>query len=302
MPKDALSQSPNLKDSIAEFLLDRQIRRVSAGTLGWHKRALGKWSAYCGSITVSHPTQVTPTILRQYIAKLQEAHNAGGVSNLYRSVRTYLLWYETEYTPAGWHSPTRKVKVSTGEDDALDPISLDHFGALIATCERKTFAGCRDRAILYVLLDTGVRRQELCDLEVRDVDIATGAISVRRGKGGKARTVFLGVNSRRVLMQYLRYHKRLTDALWTTDAGAPLTNDGIRTMVRRRARIAQIPEPGLHSFRRAFALNFLRNGGDVLSLQRLLGHASLDIINRYVKLITADIAAAHMAYGVVDRL
>lgn len=302
MPKIKINPLPNLKDSIAEFLLDRQVRRVSPRTIEWHTYALGKWLRYCEGHGVSHPTSVTSAFLRAYVFDLQSNHKQSGVSSIYRSLRTYLLWYEEEFQPRGWQSPTRKVKVGKGDDDILDPIPLSDFAALIATCQRRTYTGDRDRAILYTLLDTGIRRQELADLHLTDVNLTTGALTIRRGKGGDPRTVYLGANSRRTMMQYLRIRNQQSQALWLTDDGEPLTNSGIRQILRRRADRAKIPEPGLHSFRRAFALNFLRNGGDVLSLQRLLGHASLDIINRYVKMLNADVAAAHKAHGVVDNL
>jgi site-specific recombinase XerD len=247
---------------------------------------------------------VSPRLLRQFVAQLEESgHNPGGVFSIYRSVRTFLLWCEDEYEPPGWKSPTRKVKVGRGDPEASEPLSLEDFAALVATCKRRTFNGERDRAILYTLLDTGIRRQELADLHSEDFNPATGSILIRSGKGGKSRTVFLGATSRRAVMQYQRLRADMpSPALWLSSSGAPLRNDALRSLIRRRAIEAGVTPPGLHAFRRAFAINFLRNGGDVLTLQRLLGHSTLAIINRYVKFATADIAAAHAAHGVVDRL
>jgi site-specific recombinase XerD len=213
-----------------------------------------------------------------------------------------LIWYANEYEPVGWDSPTDKIRVGRGDTEPLDPISLKDFAKLIATCQRHTFAGERDRAILYVLLDTGVRRQELADLTLEDLNSNSGAILIRSGKGGKSRIVYLGTTSRRAVSHYLKLRHSYTQKLWVSADGTPLKNDAIHSLVRRRAKDAGIDPPGLHSFRRAFAINYLRNGGDVLTLQRLLGHSTLDIINRYVKFATTDIAAAHAAHGVVDRL
>ena len=165
------------------------------------------------------------------------------------------------------------------------------------------------------LLDTGVRHQELASLSITDINIDDGSVLIREGKGGKSRSVFVGLKARRALSNYLRYRdspllrglrKRNgdaePDALWLTDEGAPLTKSGIRQIVARRARQAGLPEPGLHEFRRAFAINCLRNGMDVITLQRLLGHSTLAIINRYLKLLSDDLRVAHGKYGVVDRL
>lgn len=116
--------------------------------------------------------------------------------------------------------------------------------------------------------------------------------------------VFIGAKTRRALLTYYRhYSKRVDDApLWITDEGGALTRSGIRQIVRRRAVAAGIDEPGLHEFRRAFAINYLRNGGDIITLQRLLGHSSLVIINRYLDLLDDDLKAAIAKHGVVDKL
>jgi site-specific recombinase XerD len=69
---------------------------------------------------------------------------------------------------------------------------------------------------------------------------------------------------------------------WLTDEGERLTYWGLNEVIRRRAKAAKVQKPGLHDFRRAFALNFLRNGGDIFTLQRLLGHADLQVLRRYL--------------------
>jgi site-specific recombinase XerD len=214
-----------------------------------------------------------------------------------------------------WRNPARKVKVCLPKIEALDPISLDDFNKLLAVCERKTLAGERDRALLMLLLDTGARKAEVTALTLDDIDLATGSVQIRKGKGGKARTVFIGATARRAMLAYLRQREAFlaylartnktkpTEALWVGSLdGKKLNQDGIRQILRRRAGDAGIPEPSPHSFRRAFALNSLRNGMNILALQRLLGHADLSVINRYVKLLDGDLRSAHEEHGVVDSL
>ena len=87
-----------------------------------------------------------------------------------------------------------------------------------------------------------------------------------------------------------------------TRDGGRLTYAGLRQVVRRRAEKAGIPEPGLHAFRRAFCLACLRNGMDLVSLQRLMGHADLSLLRRYADQSADDLHAAHARAGPVDRL
>jgi integrase/recombinase XerD len=105
-------------------------------------------------------------------------------------------------------------------------------------------------------------------------------------------------------MRYLRYRSVNSDTepLWVTVEGKRLTYGGLRHIVERRARRAGVKMPGLHSFRRAFALACLRGGVDLISLQRLMGHSDLSVLQRYLAQVEGDLQAAHAKGGPVDRL
>jgi len=101
---------------------------------------------------------------------------------------------------------------------SLDPVPLPDLKMMLGTCERRTLAGDRDRAILMCLLDTGCRASEFVALELSDVNLNTGSVIVRKGKGGRVRVTFLGNRARRELMRYLRYRgeAKTGDPLWVT--------------------------------------------------------------------------------------
>lgn len=311
-------QPPNvvLGSDMRDFLLDRRVKGVAPKTLALYESALGNFQTYLTESAVARTVDITARVLRHYLVWLEEAgHNTGGVSHIYRQVRAYLRWCADEYNLPQIADAIRKVPGPTPSTDPLDPIPLEHFSMMLAQCTPHTYTGDRDKALLLVLLDTGIRHQELTNLTVGDINLDTGSVLIREGKGGKSRTVFVGAKARRALHTYLRQREQPlfaylrkrygmgdTDALWLTDEGTPLTKSGIRQIVARRAQQAGVPEPGLHEFRRAFAINSLRNGMDVITLQRLLGHSTLAVINRYLKLLDDDLRTAHHKYGVVDRL
>ena len=102
------------------------------------------------------------------------------------------------------------------------------------------------------------------------------------------------------MRKYLRTRGDNSEALWITQHGERLTYWGLRQIIRRRADSGNVKPPSLHSFRRAFALNMLRAGVDIYSLQKLMGHADLQMLNRYLAQSTEDIAAAHRIGSPVD--
>jgi integrase/recombinase XerD len=285
-----------LDRTIGEFVVDRQARNLAPKTLQWYTHSLRIFRNYAVENEITSTEAITPHLVRRFLLYLSECvHNAGGVHNIFGALKAYLRWYVDEYAPPNWQNPLNKVKTPKRPQEPLQPIALDDIRALLDTCPQRTLAGDRDRAMILFLLDTGVRHQELVDLSVGDVDLQTGSVLVRCGKGRKPRTVFIGAKIRRALHRYLHHRTDVTDdaPLWMTLQGERLTRGGIREIIRRRAKAAGIKDPAMHTFRRAFAINSLRNGMDLISLQRLMGHTSLVIINKYLALVDDDLRAAH---------
>ena len=137
---------------------------------------------------------------------------------------------------------------------------------------------------------------------------AAKATQPKLGPGGAGdsehRKVMIGAKTRRAIHHYLDARSGVSPhtPLWATAQDHRLTYAGLRQIVRRHAEKADIPEPGLHAFRRTFALSCLRNGMDVFSLQRLMGHADLTILRRYLAETEEDLRAAHEKAGPVDKL
>ena len=120
-------------------------------------------------------------------------------------------------------------------------------------------------------------------------------------KWGRARVVFVGRICRKAIHKYLARRRDKDCHLWVTINGDPMTKTSLRDMVVDVAERARVAVPGLHDFRRTFALNFLRNNpNDLISLQRLMGHRSLRIIERYVAFTVDDLSAAHQRGSPVD--
>ena len=201
-----------------------------------------------------------------------------------------------------WKNPMLKVKAPKVVLDPLEPISIQDVRSLISTCQRGDFIGERDRAIFLFLLDSGARAREACNMNIKDVDLNTGAVMIRYGKGGKTRMVFIGRTTRRIMRAYLRLRHDPSPALFISRDEERLTYDGLRQLLERRTKRAKLSnKPKLHGFRRAFALNMLRSGVDIFVLQRLLGHADLQVLRRYLPQNNEDNQLAHMRGSPVDN-
>jgi len=155
-------------------------------------------------------------------------------------------------------------------------------------------------------LDTGLRLNELATLKPEDVHLEEGYLKVM-GKGRKERIVPIGSTTRRVLMRYL-YHYRpegpasRLETFFLNVEGDRISREAVRLIIKRIGRKSKLNRLHPHLLRHTFAVRYLMNGGDVFSLQQILGHTTLEMVRRYVNLANSQIIVKHREYSPVDLL
>jgi integrase/recombinase XerD len=172
------------------------------------------------------------------------------------------------------------------------------FSKDVQPSNRKNFVmrlpyGHRDQAIILVLLDTGLRAMELCSLKIGRVEPKTGKVEIKHGasggaKGGKGRTVYLGKAARRSLWRYLVDREDGDDTtayMFASKNDRPFNPSSLRQLIQGIADRAAVKNAYPHKFRHTFT--YLRSGGDVFTLQSILGHSTLDMVRRYAKRLGA---------------
>lgn len=262
-----------------------------------------KW---CAARGIKNIDQLNPDVIRSFLNHWKETgHSNGGIHGMYRSLRALLRWFEQEYEPSGWRDPLRNIKPPRVDIEPLDPVSIEHVRAMVDTCNGGKFIDYRDKAIMLFMLDTGVRAGELLALNVQDID-REGGVLIRKSKNRRPRTVFLGKGARRALRAYLKQRDDVWPALFVAAKSAKdkerLLESGLRQILVRRAKLAKVPTPSCHSFRRAFALTMQREGTDLVTLQRLLGHSDLSQLERYLKQDADDLRSLHNRASPADAV
>ena len=298
----ALSQADWLEDWAGEFLKAKKIEGLSPNTIRIYEQQLKHFLTFCDGQMLEQVSQITASDIRNFLLWLgEDGHNPGGQHVAYRILKTFLRWYDIEAEPDNWRNPITKVKAPRLIGEPLEPVELDDVRAMVGTCD-ETFLGKRNRAILLFLLDTGLRARELLSTQLDDINLITGNVLLRRGKGGKPRTVFIGKETKKALRAYLRERDDGLDYTWVTDDQKKrLAYGGLRALLERHAKLAGIVTPSAHAFRRAFAITMLRNGADLVTLARLMGDSNLKVLQRYLKQLPEDLQEAHRLAGPVDN-
>jgi site-specific recombinase XerD len=241
-----------------------------------------------------------------FIGELLATRARGTAATRFRNLRAWFNWLAEEgEIPQSPMAQLRQPKVTA---KVVPVLTDDELRRLLDTCRNdRTLPGRRDFAILRTLVDTGMRRGEVVALTLADVDLDVGVVIVRRSKTGTGRIVPLGAKATAAVDRWLRVRVRHpkaadTDLVWLGHRG-PLTGEGIRQMVMKRANEAGLEGVFVHQLRHAFAHRWLAAGGQEHDLAQVAGWSNTAMLARYGSSAAAERArAAHARLGLGDKL
>ena len=204
-------------------------------------------------------------------------------------------------------SPMQRVEIPRVPHAIPTVLTDAQMAAMIrAANNTRRWHGKRNHAIVLTFLDTGIRLSELVNLHLADVDLRNSTLHIRDGKGGKDRTVYFGRSLHRSLRRWLdaRGVSGSCPSLFLTNRDTPMDRSAIARIVKTTAAKAGLGHLRVHphALRHSFATAFIRNGGDVFSLQSILGHTSVKVTEIYVTMAGVDLRNAHAKASPVDRL
>lgn len=229
------------------------------------------------------PTEVA-SIRREHVeaflVDLLDRFKAATAANRYRALKRFFGWLidEGEIT----ESPMKNIKPPYVPEEPVPVLSESQLSKLLKACEGRDVDSRRDAAIIRVLVDTGMRRQELLGLKLGDIDFEN-AVLIVIGKGRHPRACPYGKRTALALDRYLRSraaHKHSDlDELWLSRRGA-LRETGLKKILHRRGERAGIEGLHPHQLRHTFASQWLAQGGGETDLMRLAGWRSRQMLNR----------------------
>lgn len=289
--KWALASIP-LQDAYTDFLLSRQAMMCTKRTMEFYAFTLRKIAQWLERNNVHQPNEITSRNIRALLGEMVDRGYSDSYIHSYaRVIRTFtrfLLKEKYIYEPVDFDMPKIGKK-------RLLVYNKEEVQQILKACKNK-----RDKAFILLMVDSGLRQAEVIALNWGDVDISSGIVRVEKGKGRKARSVVIGIHTRRALLKY-RNEVDYQDnkPLFQTKCGGRFTSSGLRSWLLRISELAGI-HISPHALRRTFATLSLRAGMNVIQLQGLLGHSTLEMTRHYIELLDGDLVKAHKEHGPID--
>lgn len=231
--------------------------------------------------------------------KLTEAVRPTTARDYYKLLRIFFNWMLDEEIITV--NPMRKIKAPAVPRDLKQPLNERQVVAMMQAA-KKSPCPARNEAILLFLFDTGVRAAELCGLKMKDLDLPNRSATIL-GKGNKIRTAYFDVSTAKAIARYLRNEKREADdpVFESAKRGGHMTPSGLHSTIREIGEIAGV-KCGVHDWRRTNAVFLLRNGANLVGVQRLLGHESIEVTQGYLNLAMADVETQHRMFSPASKL
>lgn len=294
----------SLADAKIQFL--RDVRGLAKQTQRWHREnlnALEKVLVMQGLVIEDCRKLTVPFLKDHFVFYMLEelGLKVNTINGRIRSVRGLIQFLHREkYLPSDYSADWPVLKA---EKVIIQAFSEEEIARLLRQPDQSTFTGLRDYTVMLLLLETGMRISELVGIQMADVHIRDGNVLVH-GKGSKQRLVPIQSKMRQALQKYTKERgNALTDALFVTIDNQPIAIGTIQKLIKRygeQARIANV-RVSPHTFRHTMAKYYILAGGDIFSLQRILGHSSMETVRIYVEMFSHDVNLQHSKFSFVEH-
>jgi integrase/recombinase XerD len=236
--------------------------------------------------------QISPTDLRQFMLYLRTEYTTragkplspSSIQNAWKALRSFFEWCNLEL---GVDNPAADLPLPRVPPTEIQPLTRSEISELLSK------ASLRDKAIILVLLDTGVRAGELCRILQEHVNLSTGAALITpHGRKTRSRTVHTSRPTIKAILRYLLTRNDSRPHLFLNKYHQPLNRNSVRLALRRLGEQVNV-KVHPHKFRHTFAIEYLRNGGDPWTLQATLGHSTMEMVKTYLRIVQVDLENAH---------
>lgn len=294
-----------LQSYIDDFILEQRSRGNSSQTVQYYISCLYRFSVYIGDDF--DLKNLTPKLLKQYVVHLSASElSSVSVQSYCRGLRSFLSWlYSQGFISVDLCNNFSLPKASR---KVIDVLTDEEISRIFLSLDSSDWLCIRNSLIVSLMLDSGLRLNEVVTLRRDQINLKDKYLVVT-GKGDKQRIVPFGKFTFNILERYLAAISSSGDQEYllikmseTLCGFEPITQATVKNMFRRLRVRSNVPRLYPHLLRHTFATRYLENGGNIYSLQAILGHSSLEMVKKYLHLATSRIRADFPKFSPLDNI
>ena len=302
-----------IADAIDEYLLAKS-SSITTDTYRWYSRFLALFQQWADSHRLTELSEVRSSHVAQFVADCNPSASSHTRHARAQVVKGFLAWCQKDEELGVRRIVVERIEMPKIVQSDVELLDVPDFNRLVQSCA-KTLAPHRNRAILHLLMDTGIRAGELCydserpndetGLLLENVFLGKEGESYIRvmGKGRVPRTVRLGNTTSLMVKRYINRERQgiISDFLLLERDGAPLSVRMLQQLLARLGELSDVVDVHPHRFRHTFAVNQLLAGTSDLVLMKLMGHTRLESTNMYSRAMS-QLQARNSAISIVDNM
>lgn len=292
---------PELHECICRFIAIRTGQGAAERTIEDYERHLKKFLALSGNnMDIQHLEKTNLHFFSQYNERATTSFNLS-----FKVLSRFFNWcIETGYLSS---NPLLNLGLKQKKQDntKIKHHEMDTIRALLKEIDIRTYSGLRDYSLTLLTLDTGIRPSEAFGLRISDVDLDYKKIEVKSAiaKSRVSRILFISAPVAETLAKLISYRfEQFEDLLFISCDGRPLNRNSWGIRLRKYCQKAGCHKVAPYDLRHSFAVQFLKNGGNVFALQEIMGHADISTTKNYIRFSDNDIKEQHMKASPINNL
>ena len=298
--KLSASENKTFQDGFGEYVLDMKSRNLRAGTITHYQESIKQIYKHVPPDTLI--SSFSPKIMPQFLIELHDNPNLNEVSmgTYARDLKTLMRFFMKRH-----YIPHFEIKIPKAGKAPIETYTDAELRVLMKKPDthKCNFAEYRTWVIINFLLSTGIRQNSLINIRCRDIDFENKLVYVNVTKNRKPLIIPLNDDVVSILREYVKHREgKADDYLFCNIYGTKLTRGANYTALWDYAKARGLEKTGVHRFRHTFAKKWVLLGGSVVTLQKILGHSSLEMTENYLNLLTSDLQEEIEEFNILRSL
>lgn len=290
-----------LEQAFTEFRQEKETLNLSEATIRNYVQSYNMFVMFTG---ISSPHEITISHIYQFIEKMKKSNiTPASINHYLRDCRAFLYWCMDE--EKGYIKPF-KIKLLAAQEEQPKLFTDDELMKLLEKPNNTDcFSTWRTWVIVNWVLGTGNRCSTICEVRIGDINFTSKEITMRHTKNKRSQIIPLSPTLETILKEYIRTWRYDADAdswLFPNICDEQLTANALKHSFAKFCHDRGVDRTSIHGLRHNFAKGWVKNNGNMFVLQKILGHSTLDMTRRYVRLFSDDLKEDYDRYSPLDTI